>query len=154
MRQERNVALRLVAPMRSSAIPVERGGAALAGDAPNLACHLGDADVAIAVLELVGMVERIDDQQRGADPFQVLDDSVAVGKNDAVRPHRSERDAAAGTGEKMKAADDGLEIDVVVQTGGGDAALPFELVVFIGDDADGPPAPDALAEQVAAGDHR
>jgi len=65
-----------------------------------------------------------------------------------------EADAGGTSGDEVEIPNDAFVIQPVMQAGGGDAAAPLGLIIFIGDDSDRARAPDLLAEQRFAGNHR
>ena len=157
IRQERKLARRATAPMRSSTLPT----------APfrvmqQQSCHVGQprrwiswatAAIAtvVAVLHRMGAVERINDQQYGFDFPQKIHNARGIGEAQARALTLSQRHTPVGFVQEVDAGNDGLIIEIVFQTGRSDPALPLLLVVLVGDDHHRSGAPHLLAQEWLAG---
>jgi hypothetical protein len=91
------------------------------------------------------MIERIDDQQNDAEMLQRLDDVVAVRKECPILIASAEGDLGLiGLMDEVDVIQDVFVVQLVFDACRGDAAMPFFLIVFVGDDRDRPLAPDLL----------
>src|SRR5208283_2416999 len=100
----------------------------------HLAGDLRHRGVVVAVWEPMCAVQWIDDQQRGSQRQHSGNDGIPVWKNRAIFAHRCKADLASTSAQNANVADCETVVDAMVYAGGGDAPVPFVLIVLVADD--------------------